>query len=79
LLIFICSLFPYQHPSIFIIHPARLRTIPAANPSIMNITCEQLLGQISQIEQAIHQGICDKNIKAVMKEKKVGLVSGYVI
>lgn len=53
--------------------------IPAAIPSIMNVTREEVLSHISQIEKAIRQGIHEKNIKAVMKEKKPALVSGFVI
>jgi hypothetical protein len=52
---------------------------PAADPSIMNVTPQQVLGHISEIEQAIRNGIREKNIKAVMKEKKSALVSGYII
>jgi hypothetical protein len=45
----------------------------------MSVTREEVLGHISQIEQAVRQGIREKNIKAVMKAKKAVLVSGYII
>jgi hypothetical protein len=53
--------------------------VPAAIPFIMSVTHEELLRHISQIKQAIRQGIREKNIKAVMKAKKAALVSGYII
>jgi hypothetical protein len=45
----------------------------------MSVTREEVLGHISQIEQAVRKGIHQKNIKAVMKAKKLALVSGYII
>jgi len=66
------------HPSSSSIQP-NSTPIPTAIPSIMNVTCEEVLGHISQIKKAIRQGIHEKNIKAMMKEKKAALVSRFVI
>ena len=41
----------------------------------MNITLEQVLGQISDIKIAMQKGLHIGNIKAVMKEQKNVLVS----
>jgi hypothetical protein len=45
----------------------------------MNVTSQHVRVQISDIEQAIRHGLREKNIKAVMKEKKAALVSGYIV
>jgi hypothetical protein len=41
----------------------------------MNVTAQQVLGHISQIENAVRNGLQTRSIKAVMKEQKRALVS----
>jgi hypothetical protein len=41
----------------------------------MSVTAEQVLGQITAIDNAIRQGLAAGNLKAVMKDQKRALVS----
>jgi hypothetical protein len=43
----------------------------------MNITCEQVISQVNDIETAIRHGLREQNIQAVMKEKRKAIVSSW--